>query len=267
MIKLIASDMDGTLLDNSKKLTADTYDVIEKLHRKGILFAAASGRQMASLEKLFAPVKDKVIFIAENGGYVKFRDEEIFSDVMDKELVKDMVLKIKDRPNLRFLLEGKECAYTDHITMYKAMTGSRFNYNVKLVEDSADVHLIEDEFVKAALSDVSTSNRTDFEEMHYFFNDRCTAVLSGPNCLDFQNFGVNKGSAIRIIKEKFGFSADEIISFGDNFNDMEMLFESGTAFVMENSSDEMKEKSKALIIGSNDDGAVIETIKKLVLEV
>lgn len=267
MIKLIASDMDGTLLDDKKQLPADIFEVIEKLYSRGILFAAASGRQMASLEKLFAPVKDKVIFIAENGGYVKFRDEEIFSDTMDKSLVKDMVMKIKDRPNFRFLLEGKECAYTDHITMYKAMTGSRFNYNVKLVEDSADVYLTEDEFVKAALSDVTTSNRQDFGEMHYFFNDRCTAVLSGPNCLDFQNFGVNKGSAIRKIKEKFGFSADEVMSFGDNFNDLEMLFESGMAFVTENSSDEMKEKSKASVIGSNNDGAVTKTIKKLIFEV
>jgi len=263
MIKLIASDMDGTLLTDKKELPADTYKVIEKLYSMGILFAAASGRQMASLERLFAPVNDKVIFIAENGAYIKFRDEEIFSDVMDKELIRDMVLKISDRPNFRFLLEGKECAYTDHSTMYRAMTSSRFNYNVVLVENSADVYSINDDFVKAALSDVTTSNRKDFGEMHYYFNDRCTAVLSGPNCLDFQNFGVNKGSAIRKIKEKLGFSKDEIMSFGDNFNDLEMLFESGKAFVTENSSKEMKEKSKAVVIGSNNDGAVIETIKKL----
>ena len=267
MIKLIASDMDGTLLDGRKKLPDDIYDVIEKLYKKGILFAAASGRQMASLEKLFSPVKDKVVFIAENGGYVKFRDEEIFSDAMDKALVRDMVLKISDRPNFRFLLEGKECAYTDHITMYKAMTSSRFNYNVKLVENSADVYFIDDEFVKVALSDVTTSHRLDFDEMHYFFNDRCTAVLSGDNCLDFQNFGVNKGSAIRKIKEKFGFAADEIMSFGDNFNDLEMLAESGHPFVMGNSSEEMKEKSKANIIGTNDEYAVTATIRKFVLEV
>ena len=77
MIKLIATDLDGTLLNREKKLPDDIFDVIDALDKKGILFAAASGRQMASLERLFAPVREKMIFIAENGAYVKYKDEEI----------------------------------------------------------------------------------------------------------------------------------------------------------------------------------------------
>lgn len=261
MIKLIASDMDGTLLTDEKKLSDGTFETIERLSEKNILFAAASGRQMASLERLFAPVEDKVVFIAENGAYVKYRGEEIYADVMDKALIKEMVEKISDRPNFRFLLEGREFAYTDHITMYKAMTSRRFNYNVKLIENTADVYSIDDEIVKAALSDVTTNKRSDFGEMHTFFSGRCRAVLSGDNCLDFQNLHVDKGNALKKIKERFKISYEETMAFGDNFNDLEMLEESAFAFVMENSSDEMKKKSGAEVIGSNNSGAVIETIK------
>ncbi len=265
MIKLIATDLDGTLLNREKKLPDDIFDVIDALDKKGILFAAASGRQMASLERLFAPVREKMIFIAENGAYVKYKDEEIAAEIMDKFLIRDMVRKIKDRPNFRFLIEGRNMAYTDHETMYKAMTSRKFNYNVTLVEDTEDVFSIKDDIIKAALSDVTTNKRSDFGEMHTFFNDRCTAVLSGDNCLDFQNTGVNKGSAIKKIKNRFGMEKSEIISFGDNFNDLEMLEESGKAFIMENSPEDMKTAIKAEIIGTNEECAVTEKIKNLVL--
>ena len=64
MIKLAASDLDGTLLDSSGRLPSEIFPLIEELYEKGITFCAASGRQLVSLEKLFAPVRDKIIFIA-----------------------------------------------------------------------------------------------------------------------------------------------------------------------------------------------------------
>ena len=64
MVKFIASDLDGTLLDGEKHLPEEIFGLIGQLHERGILFAAASGRQYANLEKLFAPVKDKVLFCA-----------------------------------------------------------------------------------------------------------------------------------------------------------------------------------------------------------
>ena len=71
MIKLIATDMDGTLLDSEGRLNIEIYDIIEKLKSMGIMFAAASGRQLMSLKRKFFPVDDDVIYIAENGGRKK----------------------------------------------------------------------------------------------------------------------------------------------------------------------------------------------------
>ena len=69
MIKLIATDMDGTLLDSQGSMDDEIYDIIEKLKEMGIRFVAASGRQLMSLKKRFVPVDDDVIYIAENGGF------------------------------------------------------------------------------------------------------------------------------------------------------------------------------------------------------
>ena len=72
MIKLVASDVDGTLVpDGTFEINPEIYDVIKALKEKNITFVAASGRQYASLKKLFAPVADQILYIPDNGGFVR----------------------------------------------------------------------------------------------------------------------------------------------------------------------------------------------------
>ena len=72
-IRLICSDIDGTLLQYGKKeLESEIFEQIRELHRRGILFCPASGRQYTSLRKLFAPVADCCVFLCENGGVISF---------------------------------------------------------------------------------------------------------------------------------------------------------------------------------------------------
>ena len=70
MVKFIASDLDGTLLDGERRLPEEIFPLIRKLTSLGVLFAPASGRQYANIRKLFAPVADDVVFICENGALV-----------------------------------------------------------------------------------------------------------------------------------------------------------------------------------------------------
>ena len=85
MIKLIASDLDGTLLQNgSQKLNDETCGLIEKLMEKGIIFVPASGRQYANLQRLFAPIADRLGYICENGCLSFFQGELLHKDVMDR---------------------------------------------------------------------------------------------------------------------------------------------------------------------------------------
>ena len=77
MIKLIASDIDGTLLEEGTDgINPEIFTVIRELKKKGIVFAAASGREYASLRRLFQPVKDDIYFIADNGASVMYGGEE-----------------------------------------------------------------------------------------------------------------------------------------------------------------------------------------------
>ena len=79
MIKLIVSDIDGTLTkDGGNKLNPELFSVIMKLKEKGIHFAAVSGRQAASLETLFEPIRDQIFYVGDNGAYVGCYGRNLF---------------------------------------------------------------------------------------------------------------------------------------------------------------------------------------------
>lgn len=77
MIKLIASDMDGTLLDEHSGVPAETFGLIRELREVGIHFAASSGRRLDTLHEFFAPVVDQMDFVASNGAQVVVSGELI----------------------------------------------------------------------------------------------------------------------------------------------------------------------------------------------
>ena len=78
MIKLIATDLDGTLLNGDRRLPQGIFDAVMKLRANGVLFAPASGRQYANVKKLFSPVADDLLFICENGALVKYREQTVY---------------------------------------------------------------------------------------------------------------------------------------------------------------------------------------------
>ncbi len=80
MIKLVISDIDGTLLsEGTTQLDPELFEIIRELKARGVMFAAASGRQYASMRHVFAPVANDIIFIAENGTNVMCREQNISS--------------------------------------------------------------------------------------------------------------------------------------------------------------------------------------------
>ena len=92
MIKLIASDLDGTLLLNgAQSLPEELFPLIKKLKEMGILFVAASGRQYANMKRMFAPVADEIAYISENGGLALQNDKVLYQDSFDPALVKEIV--------------------------------------------------------------------------------------------------------------------------------------------------------------------------------
>ena len=91
MIKLIATDMDGTLLNSKGVLPEDFFEVFTALQSKNILFAAASGRQYFTLLENFKPICDEMLFIAENGTYIVYKGEPLAVHALDKEVAHKLI--------------------------------------------------------------------------------------------------------------------------------------------------------------------------------
>ena len=139
MIKLIATDMDGTLLDSQGSMDDEIYDIIEKLKEMGIRFVAASGRQLMSLKKRFVPVDDDVIYIAENGGYAVYRDRELYLNALDRNTVNDILETAGEVKGASVFLCGKTYAYTDKPELAELMRKPIFGYEIKCIQSLMDI--------------------------------------------------------------------------------------------------------------------------------
>lgn len=90
-LRLVAVDMDGTLLDADGRIPTGLWPLLERLRARGIAFAPASGRQYATLRRDFGAPGDDMVFIAENGSFVMRGEQELSSDVLAPEVVADVV--------------------------------------------------------------------------------------------------------------------------------------------------------------------------------
>ncbi len=117
MVKFIATDLDGTLLDGERRLPEEIFPLIAKLKELGVLFAPASGRQYANLKKLFEPVADDVLFICENGALIKYRGKTLHCHPIGNRYLKEALDEIRALPHLYPMLCGTEYAYIENSEM------------------------------------------------------------------------------------------------------------------------------------------------------
>ncbi|MBO5525507.1 MAG: HAD family hydrolase [Clostridia bacterium] len=231
MISLIASDLDGTLLTADKTLPDETFELIEALYKKGVLFAPASGRQYANLKKLFAPVADKVIFIAENGALVVYRDKILFEDTIPPEEVMPAVREIRKIDGLYPMLCTADYSYIESMDHPFSDYAFASYTHCKYVEDLESVASLP--ILKIAIHDRKGSAINCMKRLPEKL-PRLRTMISGFDWTDVSSLSANKGEAIRFIREKFRLHREDCVAFGDHMNDFEMLQECGQAFVPEN---------------------------------
>lgn len=230
MIKLIASDLDGTLLqNNSQQLTKQVVPYIKKLKEMGIIFVAASGRQYANLQRLFEPVKDDIAYICENGALVIYQGQILYKSIIDKEIGEEILVDIRGREGCEILLSGMNTSYLEPKTNEYA---HRMQYivknNVTIVKDILNVT---EDYLKISVYEREGINNSE-EYFRNKWSDKVTVVTSGTAWLDMISLGTNKGNAMKVLQEKFNIKPEQTMAFGDNYNDIEMLEGVGYSYAM-----------------------------------
>lgn len=256
-IKLIATDMDGTLLDSNKKMPGGLFEWIED--HKDIKFVIASGRQYYTLKKDFLPVHDDMVYIADNGALVYENDEVMFIDEMkyeDVEFCLDLVEKIK---GTKVIVCGVESAYMTAPDEEENRNAGMYYERLKVVDNLKEAAK-KDRIVKLA---VYFRNYSAEENFHIFdvIPEHLTAVVSGVSWIDIANHSVNKGSAVSVIQEKLNIKREECMAFGDYLNDIELLQACEESYAMANAHDDIKKLAKHMA-PSNDEDGVMTILRK-----
>ncbi len=114
MVKLIVSDVDGTLLpEGTAEINPEIYEVVLRLKERGIVFAVASGRQEKSIKSMFAPISNDIYFISNNGGCVTYRNSVLVCRTFKRKTAKDILDYVRRIKNAFYLVTTPEGDYTD----------------------------------------------------------------------------------------------------------------------------------------------------------
>lgn len=258
-VRLVAVDMDGTLLNTKHELSPDFFPTFNQMRSKDILFSAASGRQYQNLYNCFPGIQDEIIFIAENGSYVMYQGKELHLQQMDQDLTRDILKRTKQLPNVLTILCGKKSAYIDNDDPAFIERLSMYYDEYAIVDDLVDVD--DDEFLKIAICDLSGAEQNSYPHFLEYRNDLQIKV-SGSLWLDLSHKMAHKGMALDVVQKRFGIAREHTMAFGDYLNDLEMMGQAHFSFAMENAHPEVKKAAK-FMTHSNDNRGVLSILEQL----
>lgn len=290
MYKLVAIDLDGTLLNSYGEVSEATKEALKKAKEKGVEIVLASGRPISSTESLAIELGVDNYLISGNGSAVlDIKNQKV---IYDRFLSREQVLKIAR------ICEQNSFFY--NVYTEDEVIASSLNYNVlfyhkenlkKIEEKRTHINIVQniekyiiesgkDKFLKITVCDESQFifnsimkrlkliEDIDVLETAYMSKKR---IKSGTEDIDIQYFytevtnkNVNKWSAIEFLLRKLNINKNEVIAIGDNMNDIEMIQNSGLGVVMGNSNPKMKEIADEIVSDNNSDG-VLEALTKFVL--
>ncbi len=236
-IKLIACDLDGTLLQNgAQQLEPDTCKLIGALLDRGVRFYAASGRQYPNLRDLFEPVNDRIGYICENGTVVIEGDVCLRKSVLDRDIALRIAEEADAFPEYEVLVSGERTGYIRPKSEYfYHYLRDEVKDRLQLVRDFADVP---EEIVKVSIFE--RDGRIDDDYWKQKYGKSLSATRGAQRWFDLFAKDADKASALKWVCESISVSPDECMAIGDGENDFGMLSFAGCGVAMENGDERLK---------------------------
>lgn len=290
-IRLVAVDMDGTLLDDEKNFPPGLDELLDHLEQRGVVFVPASGRQVWTLIDMF-PERPGLTFIGENGAIVMRDGREISSAPLDLSTVRESVSLIRQyalpRPGATAAHEdagegslrenfdgglvvcGKNCAYVERTdegfmaAVAPYYTRTQCVDDLMKVIDEIEQGRIDEAIIKLAVysagdvTPLADATLRRFALSHQF-------AISAANWADLQARGVDKGRALRALQDYLGVTPGQTAVFGDAGNDLSMIAQAEFSFAMENASADVRAAARFLA-PSNNEAGVVKVLQVLLAE-
>lgn len=258
MIRLVAADMDGTLLNSRKQLPGDIFRVIEELRERGVCFVAASGRQYYNLHAKFAAAADRLYYFAENGAIIFHGTENLYYNELSRRGIDDALRKIRELPGAYPILCGLDNAYIED-------GDPEFDYNARLyysrLERIPDIRrgMEIDKICKIAVFAAQNAESAAYPALRSL-EPEFAVTLSGQTWMDVMNPEVSKGAALEFLQKRLGIVPGECMVFGDYLNDSSMVRGCPNSYAMANAHPELKRIAAHITEEDNEHNGVLRVI-------
>lgn len=260
-IKLIVTDLDGTLLDGEEKVPLHFFKQLDQLMAQDIKVAIASGRQYFNIKNLFHHHAKQLYFIGDNGALGFYQDDIFHSSYLSWEKAFELVKIGKTIPNVVPLISAAyntffEQGNEDHVAFIR-----QFYRQCVVVDNFLAIDTKHETPLKVAFYDILGVKENSLQLFKNNIPD-IVGTQSNVHWLDIAPKGTNKGEAVKTLQKKYKINQDETMAFGDYHNDIEMLEQAKYSFAVASAQKEVKAVADYQC-ASNKDLGVIQVIDSL----
>ena len=237
--RMIVTDMDGTLLDAEHRLPQGFSSAVHALNARGIRWVIASGRQLANLKKRFEALAVPVDIIAENGALAQCFGETtpFYCDLTPADCFIEILNVSLGLNGATPVLCGAGCAYVHDAYPENFQEVSRYFEQTQQWQRHAEIAILQ--ICKVAIYHRHAADVL-YPALAPFASDSMRVILSGPNWVDVQAAGIDKGNALNALMHRFNYPPASVVVFGDYLNDVGMLQGGVHAVAMANALPEVR---------------------------
>ena len=264
--KLVAMDMDGTLLNSKRVITNETLFALKKAMASNVICTISTGRPLLGIKKYveILGLEDSPVITYNGACVVNPKTEEILfsKDLLDCDARK--IYELGSKYNVLIVVWSNNILYAnrfdERLESYRSLSGA----TPVLITDFEEI--IKQGISKILWSDEKEEINRYLEELNPNMFSNVTYVTSQPIFLEFFNKDVSKGIAVDFIAKKYGILQEEVVCIGDGLNDYEMIEYAGLGIAMGNADPEIK-KIANYITGTNDEDGIASVIYEKVLNI
>ena len=247
-IRVIATDMDGTLLDPKGQLDLPRLEkILDKLDQCDIRFVIATGNEVHRMRQLLGHLAERVVLVVANGARIFENNELIQAQTWDDAMVDKALAHFKGREcQDQFVVTAMNGGFVKKGTVFteldKFMTPEMIEklYQRMNFVDEFDPNLFGG-VLKMSMVVGEERSESVLQEINDLFDGHVRAVSSGYGCIDILQDGIHKAWGLVELLKRWNLKPEQIMAFGDSENDIEMLELAGISYAMENAEEAVKE--------------------------
>lgn len=269
MIKLVVTDMNGTLLNAAQKFDHLRLNrLLQRLAQRHAYFAVCSGNQYRHLRDVMAPLAAaNLIYVAENGASIYWQQKQIFDGALSaKQLAAFLQLYQAQPPLLQhayIILTGSTQSYTSLGVPEALMQQAReFYANLQAV----DLQKVTVPIKKISLAYMHGQPQQHVAALNRYFAGELVAHDSGYGVIDLVRADVGKAAAVKFLQQHWQISPAEIVAFGDGINDIAMLKAAGRSYAMQNATAEVQQAAQHITALDAEHDGVLATLEALLAD-